>query len=55
MKILKAELISKSIIELSQDKKIDKEKLQKEIFNIVLDVKDDYANEIIEDLNKLIK
>ena len=53
MKMFKAELISKSIIQLSQDEKIDKEKLRKEIFNILLDVKDDYANEIIADFNKL--
>lgn len=53
MRISQAKKIAKKIIDLSQNNKVDKELLEKELFNLALDVPEKFSNEIITDFDKL--
>lgn len=55
MTVRHAEQVAKLIMELATNKKVNKEKLEKEIFNLALDVPSKFALEIINDFRTFKK
>ncbi len=55
MKVKHAEEVAKLIMELASKKKVNKKKLEKEIFNLALDVPNKFGLEIINDFKSLNK